>query len=405
MISRALIAAVLPMLVLQDPAPAGPVTAYKAGRIITMDGSEVTGGALLVEGGKVLKVVPAGEIPSSARVVDLGTSVILPGLVDAGFVPVVQPPPPEESREISPALRVLDGLTAESPDFQRAVQTGVTTVFVAPGNQSVIGGLAVVLKTAGGPLSARVVAGEAALKACVGATPYWGNYPPRGSAPTMHARRPTTRMGITWLFRKAFLDAREYGKERPAQKNDDAEILLRAMQKRLPVRIAASRAMDLEAAAELATEFGLAVVFEEAEESWKRVDLLKKLKAPVALRPVFRPNAVGSREGSEVRYGTFAALAEAGIPTALLSDGIEEGGALLRVAAFAVRFGAPKEAALRAITRTAAEILGVDSRVGSLAPGKDADFVVLNGDPLNATTRIDQVFIEGRQAAGSRKEH
>jgi len=387
------------VLTLAPQAPKGEVVAYKAALALTGKGEPIADAVLLVEDGKILKIGAKLAIPEGAKVVDLGPATVIPGLVDANLVLWIDGMDNEEAREVTPDFRVVDGLDAEARDLKRALQTGVTTAFVGPGNRNVVGGLAAILKTHGASLREMVLNGEAALKATVGTGPLIGNYPPRGMPPVdFYARRPTTRMGLTWEFRKAFIDAAKYAADRPAKPAPAMDVLGRALAKKLPVRIAASRAMDIESALRIADEFGLSVVFEEAEEAYRHIGLLAKRKIPVALRPTFQASRVTAGDGAELRYGTFAALTSAGIPTALLAGGPDPSESLLIMAAFAVRCGAPRDAALRAVTLTPAEILGVADRVGSLEAGKDADFVVLGGDPLDVASRIDRVIVNGRTA-------
>jgi imidazolonepropionase-like amidohydrolase len=379
--------------------PAGEVTAYKAARILPGVGAPIVDGVILVENGRITAIGTGVKIPDGAKVVDLRGATVIPGLVDANLVLWLDGMDNEEAREITPDYRVVDGLNPKARDLQRAVQTGVTSAFVGPGNRNVIGGLAAVLKTHGPSLKEMILREEAALKATVGSGPSAGNYPPRGMPPMdVYARRPTTRMGVTWEFRKAFLDAVTYAADRPARPDPARDVLARALERKLTVRIAASRAFDIESALRMAGEFKLSVVFEEAEEAYRYVDILAKSKVAVALRPTFQSGRVWASDGSELRYGTFAALTNAGVPTALLTGGSGTEDSLLAMAAFAVRFGATREQALRAITLTPAEILGVADRVGSLEKGKDADFTVLTGDPLDVTSRIERVVVSGRLA-------
>lgn len=374
---------------------AADVTAYKAARILTVSGPAIENGIILVENGRIADIGPGVKIPDGAKIVDLGKATVIPGLVDANLVLWLDGMENEEAREVTPDYRVVDGLNPKARDLQRAVQMGVTTAFVGPGNRNVIGGLAAVLKTHGPTLRAMIVREEAALKASVGVGPSAGNYPPRGMPPMdFYARRPTTRMGLTWEFRKAFLEAgREAAKSSPAQ-----EVLARALSRKLPVRIAASQSFDIESALRLAEEFKLAVVFEEAEEAYRSIEMLAKQKVAVALRPTFQSGRVWAADGTELRYGSFAALTNAGIPTALLTGGPGEDDSLLAMAAFAVRYGATPEQALKAVTVIPAQILGVADRVGTLEKGKDADFAVLSGDPLDVTTRVERVVVGGRPA-------
>jgi imidazolonepropionase-like amidohydrolase len=208
---------------------------------------------------------------------------------------------------------------------------------------------------------------------------------------TFYARRPTTRMGVVWEFKKAFLDAKER----------EGGVLQRAMEGKLPVRVAASRATDIESLLGIAQELGLSVVLEEAQEAYKLADRLAARKIPVLLRPEF---SVEGTEGSEVRFDAFRTLLEKGVRVALLPAQADNPDSLLGAAALAVKHGARPGEALRAVTIRAAEILGVADRVGSLEAGKDADLVILSGDPLNLCSRVEKVVIGGRVVYGGRNE-
>jgi imidazolonepropionase-like amidohydrolase len=364
-------------------------------RILTVSGAEAK--ILVISGGKIQEL--AGGPPAGARIVDLKGKVIIPGLIDPGCSLGIIGPTNEEGDEVAPQVRIVDSLDPRSPDLIRARQSGVTAAFLSPGNRGVIGGLASVVKTAGASRAAMIVREEAAMKAAIGPGPYQGNFSPRGTPATFFSRRPTTRMGVAWEFRKAFFDARRYGE---LHHEDDAgkELLLQALAGKLTVRIAATRLTDFETALNVAEELGLTIAFEEAQEAWKRADLLAKKKIPVLLRPSMLgapPYAMG--EQIEVRLDAFTLLTKAGVKTALLSTGDQ----LLASVAFAVRHGAAPADALRAVTLTPAEILGVEQRLGSLDKGKDADLVVLSGEPHAVTTRVEKVMIGGRWVYGDNR--
>jgi imidazolonepropionase-like amidohydrolase len=222
----------------------------------------------------------------------------------------------------------------------------------------------------------------------MGLAPAQGNFAPRGSPATFFTRRPTTRMGVAWEFRKAFFDA---------SKTQGPPVMVQALAGDLPVRISASRVTDIETALQLAEELHLRISIEEAQEAYKRADLLAARKVPVLLRP---SAPATSSEPEEFRPDTFTRLVRAGVRTALLPAGDQKPEALLAALAFAVRDGATPDEALRAVTATPAEILGVADRLGSLAPGKDADLVVLSGEPQDVTSRVERVMIDGRWVFG-----
>lgn len=368
-------------------------------KILSVSGEPIARGAVVVRGGKIVAVADNVAFPE-AKVLDLAGKVIIPGLIDAGSTLGVAGPANEDGEEVAPQIRIVDSLDPRSPDLARARQSGVTVAFVEPGNRGVIGGVASIIRTSGPSRASMMIRESAALKAVIGPTPAQGNFSPRGSAPSFFARRPTTRMGVAWEFRKAFFDAgREPGSD-PGK-----AVLAQALAGKLPVRIAASRITDLETAMQIAEELGLTIIFEEAQEAYKRSEILVKKNIPVLLRPSvngWAPMYFG--EQNEVRLDTFSLLVKAGVKTALLSTGDPRSEGMLPSVSFAVRHGASPAEALRAVTLTPAEILGVADRMGSLEAGKDANLVVLSGDPHDVTTRVEKVMIDGRWVFGEKAD-
>ncbi len=363
----------------------------KGGRILTMKGEEIRDGIILIVGGRIQKIGRDLEIPAGATTIDASGRTIIPGLIDAASTLGIEGSANEDGSEVTPDVRILEMIDPSSRELARARQCGITSVFVGPGNRNVIGGLAAIIKTQGTDRKSILLREDAALKAAMGGAPTAGNYPPRGTAATFYARRPTTRMGVVWEFKKAFVDAREGGNA----------VLRRAMEGKLPVRVAASRATDIESLLKISDELGLSIVLEEAQEAYKLADALASRKIPVLLRPEF--SAEGS-EGSEVRFDAFRRLVDKGVRVALLPVQADNPDSLLGAAALAVKHGATRDEALRAVTIGAAEILGVADRVGNLEEGKDADLVILSGDPLDLTSRVETVVIAGRVVFGKRSD-
>jgi len=355
-------------------------------KIVCVTGETIEKGYLVIQGGKIADL-GVGTTQTKGRQVDLSGRVVIPGLINGGSALGVVGNTNEDGEEVAPQVRILDSFDPRSGELSRARQSGVTAAFLEPGNRGVIGGVASVIKTAGASRSAMVVRDDAAIKAAMGLAPALGNFAPRGSAATFFTRRPTTRMGVAWEFRKAFFDAR---------KAQEPAVMVQALAGTLPVRISASRVTDIETALQLAEEFHLQISLEEAQEAYKRAPLLASRKIGVFLRPAPAP---ASSEPEEFRPDTFTWLVRAGVATALLAP-YDRPEALLASVAFAVRDGATPGEALRAVTATPAELLGVADRIGSLAAGKDADLVVLSGAPHEVTTRVEKVMIDGRWVYG-----
>jgi imidazolonepropionase-like amidohydrolase len=376
------------LLLLQVPADGG-ATLFKDARVVTGLGPELPKASVLVVRGKIARVAETIEAPADARVVDLAGKVLMPGLVDAGGR--LAAAPNEEGREITPAASALDAFEPGAPALRRAALSGLTAAYVGPGNRNVVGGVGAVVKTAG-PDRFRPLRERADLKTALGPEPSAGNFPPRGGPATFFARRPTTRMGVVWEFRKAFGDAREGRCAGP-----DAEILGAALAGKLSVRVAAASATDLETALSLGADFGLVLIVEDGREAWKRAAALAARKVPVVLWSTLSLDP----SGPEARPDALALLRAAGVETALAApgDGAES---LLAAAAFAVKHGASRADAIRAITSVPARVLGVADRVGAIEEGRDADLAVYAGDPLDARSAVERVMIGGRFLAGDK---
>ncbi|MDP6839695.1 MAG: hypothetical protein QF724_12240, partial [Planctomycetota bacterium] len=172
-----------------------------AEKIYAAPGELIENGSVRVDAGKITRLGSGGGG-------DISVYAITAGLVDASVRIHEDRLSVEESSEIQPALRVADTLDPFSHLWQRQLRSGVTTVMVSPLDRNVVGGLSVVLKT-GGPenIAARTVAVDAALCGAIGSSPSRGNHAVYGLPTDFFSRRPTTRMGVEWEWRRAFYDA------------------------------------------------------------------------------------------------------------------------------------------------------------------------------------------------------
>lgn len=367
-------------------------------------GPVIPSGVVVIAGGKILAVGDSDlTVPEGARVVDCKGLVVTPGLIDAATtLGVTENDENEQADEITPQVHVLDAVDPTDPAFERARRAGVTAVQINPGNRNVIGGLGAVLKTAGETVREMLVEDETCLKVALGSEPSAGNMPIRGGAPvSIYFRRPTTRMGVVWMVRKAFYDAKAYRERKtvPGAENPPPdprmEVLVRALEGKLSVRTLARAEQDIRTALRLAREFGYSTVIEEATEAYKVADEVARAKARLVYGA---PSVVGNRgDGAEARLHTLSLLASKGVRFAI-ATGYEVGALdLAREAMFAVRAGLPVERALEAVTRVPAEILGVDDRLGTLEPGKDADLVAWSGPLFDPTTFAKTVYINGEE--------
>ncbi len=443
------------------------VLVIKAGRVYTLTGDPIEGGVVIVRNGRIEAVGRELAVPDGARIVARPASVVTPGLIDAcctvdaeipqeatgwpyenmrpslwrwlgeyashdhsdpdhvcgpecGGLPTAaeQEPlaaamPPgivwaEQSSEVTPHCLVIDSVNLFANDFARLLKGGVTTVYASADSSNVIGARGAILKT-GGPLTERVVRRADAVKAAMGADPSdrgLPNFLPPyyGPPPSVLTRRPTTRMGVEWVFRKAFYDARRvrdgleiYGADMPPPLA--IPVLQQVLDGQIPLRIQARMQHDIFTALRLAAELNLKFTLEEATEAYRCLPQLKAAGVPVIFGPLYlTPKGFRSLtdEVKRPRLNTPKQLADAGIEFALTAQELRDEEGLARQAMLAVQNGLTPAEALRAVTVTPAALLGLTGQVGVVAPGAVADLVVWNTEPLDATSRPWVVIINGR---------
>lgn len=370
----------------------------RAGVVYPVSGAPIENGVVRVEGKKIESVGKGGGGGGDV----LECAAVTPGLIDLAVQIDTGPLSVEQSTETAARFSVADALDLFSYEWQRELRSGVTTALAVPADYDVIGGYGVVLKTGGAPtLEARLVRGEAVLRAAVGTQPSNGNNAPRFVEPqTFYFRRPTTRMGVEWVFRKAFYDTLQEESVEDPDAAAERDVLRRVLQGELPLSIQAKATQDVRTAIYLKEEFGIPrVILDYAIEAWREPALLVRSGVAVVLPP-FRPD--GRYPDGFVNDSYFLpldaakTLHELGVPFALSGHDQQTVGARLAdQAGLAQRGGLPFEAALAAVTLVPAQLAGVESRVGTLQPGKDADLVLWSGKPFEPTSRIIGVLLEG----------
>jgi imidazolonepropionase-like amidohydrolase len=370
------------------PAARAQPLATRNARIYPVSGPVIENGTVLVESGRIRAVGADITVPAGAQVIDARGHVVMPGIVDANARFGLRGPANEQVSEVTPEARVLDLIDPHSPDLKRALQFGVTTACVTPGTANTIGGLCAVLKTAGETRQGMTLAGAAAVRAALGEDVPAGNsgfrtFGVSESLTSIYARRPNSRMAALWELRHALFQASR------------APRLAAVLKGELPLRVHARIENDIRAALTLAEEFHVPrLILDECTEGYRVADLIASRRVPVVLGPFVDPHGP-AREDEEACLNNAGILAARGVPVAFGSGGADPG-ELRSWAAFAVRYGLQPDAALRAITLQAASVAGVSARVGSLEPGKDADLLLLDGDPLDYRTFVEKTFVNGR---------
>ncbi len=372
--------------------------AITGGTVLTMAGPALKGGTVLIDGGRIVAVGERLAVPAEATVVDATGRFVTPGLIDAhthlGVYTESYAWAGEEVNETSkpttPEMDVLDAINPDDAGLADAVAGGITTVMVAPGSANPVGGQCSVIKT-----RRRDVGEEMVLVRHAGLKIAFGENPRRVYGEQKKA--PVTRMATAALVRETLLKAKDY-LARAGEKDWKFDLGLeaagRVLRGEMPLRAHAHRADDIVTALRIAAEFGVDVIVEHATEGHNIAGLLAERRAKLVVGP-----NLTTRSKLELKDRSLAApavLAAHGVQFALMSDHPVLPSAFLPVyAGLAMRFGLPEEQALRAITVEAAAILGVGDRVGSIAPGRDADVVVWDGPPLAVTSRPLQVILDG----------
>lgn len=365
-----------------------------ADKVYTAAGNTIEGGLVTITDGKITSVTKGGKPGGDDA---LAVAAITPGMIDLSLRVHGGVTSVEQSLEVQPHRSVAGSANVFSRAWERAVRSGITTALVNPQDRNVIGGLGVVMKTAGPEaLEARIVKPDAVLRGAIGSEPSSGNHPAFGRASDFYSRRPTTRMGVEWEWRKALYDAAQRD-----EKIEGDEQLLAALRGELTVFIQAWTTQDIRTAVFLKEEmqaqgFGeMNLLIDAGAEAWKEPQLLKRTKTGVVLPPFSMGGRSG--DGAFMAWNVATTLHEQGIPVALSGHGAEDVEDRLAVqAAFAMRGGLPFEAALAAVTITPARMVGVDDRVGSLEVGKDGDLVLWSGPtPFEPTSRIIGVLVDG----------
>lgn len=376
------------------------VRVFAGAALIPIDGPEIPDGVLVVEEGKVRAVGARGvvRIPRGAEVIELDSnSVIMPGIVDT-HSHVGEVSGADRSAPIQPEARALDSLNVRSSGITRALAGGITSVNVMPGSGHLISGQTIYLKLREGDQIMDLV------YRFDDGSPAGGLKMANGTNPIGEAPFPGTRAKSAALVRAAYIQAQEYAQklanaededERPAR-DLGLEALTEVLSGKRVVHFHSHRHDDLLTAIRLRDEFGFRMVLHHTSEAWRVADEIAAANVPVSLIMVDSPG--GKLEALHLEAKSAPALEQAGARVAFHTDDwITDSRYFLRMAAMGVRAGMSREVALKAMTQAGADMLDLGDRVGSLTPGKDADFVILSGDPFSVYTRVLETWVEGEK--------
>ena len=392
---------------------AGPLAIQNA-KIIPIASETIERGSILIEDGQIVAFGADIDIPGEAKVIDAEGKVIMPGFIDAHNSAAMSQA--NEQNSVVPFLSVVDSIDPIATYFEECRRNGITTAAVVPGNSTLIGGKAVVVKTAGQYVNDMIVERDFALKLSL--------RPTSGSRMSQMARlrkeldkaqkaledkeEEDSDKEKTEEAKKESADGEkkeesEEKKPEPAQPSaadEGLEALKLVVQGKMPVYIYCQEAMDVPAAKKLIEDYNLKAIFVLGQSCYKAADLFAEANQPVILDPtlVFWENNPRTREDKKVALPEV--YKDKKVPFIFqISDSASRrtlgSSYFWYQAATAVKYGISEDDALKALTLDPAKLIGIDDLVGSIEVGKNADLVVLTGNPLEIGTWVEKTIVDG----------
>lgn len=373
--------------------------AVHGGTVHTMAGDAIVDGVVLIEDGTIRAVGPASEVAIPDGYTVYEAAVVTPGLIDAhatvgltGWLNQEQDQDQlETSSPMQPELRAMDAYNPLDPLVDWLLSFGITTVHTGNAPGELISGQTMLVKTTGNTVEEAMLRQPVTVTATI------------GSSAQNQGKSPGTRGKMMAMLRAELIEAQEYmAKQDEAEEGKEPsrdlrkEALASVLRGETPLLITVDRAQDIATALRLAEEFDIALMLDSVADAHLMVDEIKASGFPVLLHPsMARP--YGDREN--LSFTTADVLISAGVPVAFQSgfEGyVPKTRVVLFEAAVFAANGVSFDEALGAVTINAARILGVDSRIGSIEVGKDADLALYDGDPFEYATHCVGVLVNGQ---------
>lgn len=377
------------------------------GTIKTMAAGDIHDGCIHIVDGKIAEIGKRDEVSihpaAHEQVIEIENGIVMPGIIEAhchmGITEEKKGMEGDDCNEtvdpITPWLRAVDAVNTMDAAFDDAVRAGITAAMVGPGSSNVVGGQFAVLKTRGRRVDDLIVKAPAAMKVAFGENPKV-NYSGQGKS-------PSTRMAIAGMLRRELFRAKQYAEDKEkAEKQGESfqqdftlECWLPVLRREIPIKAHVHRVDDIFTAIRIAKEFNLKMTLDHCSEGHLVAEELAAEGFPAIVGPDF-----ASRSKIEVQNAAFktaGVLNRAGLMTAITTDHpVSLIQALPLCVGMAVKAGLPLEEGYKAMTIYAAQICGVEDRLGSLEVGKDADIAVFDGNPMEVFTETLYTVIDGR---------
>jgi imidazolonepropionase-like amidohydrolase len=420
------------LLILTPLAMAQEQIAIKGGRIISVSQPPIERGVILIREGRIQAVGKDLAIPSDYKVIDATGKVIMPGFIEAHSSRGMDQA--NERNNNVPFLSVMDAIDPGQEYFEDCRRNGVTTVAIAPGDDTMIGGQAAIIKTAGAIVDQMVVKRNAGVK--ISLKPGIGRSRMSQLA-SLRKELNAARDAIQEEYDKPKVagagagsdddgDNGDLSVDDPTQQQPPAgeggapdsaadgpvrrEALIRLLKGELAAYIYCELAMDVPQAIKLTKEYNLKTTLVLGHLAYKAAKQVAASKLPIVVDATLVFWETDPRTGDDRKVVIPKVYKEAGVPLTFQVTGIA-GGTLFRApdlpptlgsnylwyqAATAVKYGLSVNEALESITLRPAKLLGIDKQAGSIEPGKDADLVILTGDPLHVATWVQSTLVRGK---------
>jgi imidazolonepropionase-like amidohydrolase len=387
---------------------APPVILIQNATIFTVSHGTIERGSILIRDGKIAEVGASIKSPKDAQVIDGAGQFVIPGIIDCHSHIAIDGSVNEGSISVSSMANIADVLNSDDIAIYRDLAGGVTTANVLHGSANPIGGQTVVIKLRWGlPAGKLPFAGALpGIKFALGENPKHSNFGARGS----NARYPATRMGVEETIRAGFCEARDYKSEWdvynkriaagekniiPPRRDLRLDPLVEVLEGKRYVHAHCYREDEILMLLRVSKEFGFKVrTFQHVLEGYKVAD---EIAAAGIGASTFSDWWAYKVEAYDAIPYNAALMTRRGVLVSVNSDDAEEATHLNQEAAKSMKFGGlSHEEALKLVTLNPAIQLGIDKRVGSVDPGKDADLVIYNHDPLSAYAVVQKTLIDGR---------
>ena len=386
-----------------------PPVVIRNATIMTAAGQEIANGSILLRDGRIVAVGATVDAPADAVVVDATGKFVTPGVIDTHSHLGVYAAPGtdaesdgnEATNPVTSEVWAEHSFWPQDPQIPLAIAGGITTIQALPGSANLIGGRSAILKL----IPARTVQEMKFPGALYGLKMACGENPKR----VYRNRGPSTRMGNMAGYRAAFIQAEGYRQRwdkwnknhtgDPPTRDLRLETLADVLRGNIYVQNHCYRADEMAQMIDLAHEFGFKIrAFHHAVEAYKIADLLAREGTAVA---VWADWWGFKEEAMDGIHENAALVQTAGGRPTIHSDSESGIQRLNQEAAKAMYYGQraglaiTRDQALRWITANPAWVLGIDSLVGTLEPGKMADVVVWSADPFSVYAKALQVYNDG----------